>query len=207
MKVILVNGSPHQHGCTYTALAETAKTLEAEGIEAEIFWIKTKPISGCTACGKCSELNRRCIFEDVVNEFLSLAENADGIIIGSPVHYSAASGAVTSFLDRAFYSGGSMFRLKPGAAIVVARRAGTTAALDQLNKYFTISQMPIISSCYWNNLHGTKPEDIYKDEEGMCVIKTLAKNMAWFLKCKQAGEDAGIALPDFGGKPNTNFIR
>jgi len=207
MKVVLINGSPHQHGCTYTALAETAKTLESEGIETEIFWIKSKPISGCLGCGKCSSLNKRCAIDDVVNEFLAIAENADGFIIGSPVHYSAAGGAITSFLDRTFYSGGSLFRLKPGAAIVVARRAGTTAALDQLNKYFAITQMPMITSYYWNNLHGTKPEDVVKDEEGMCVIRTLSRNMAWFLKCKDAGEKAGISMPEIEKKINTNFIR
>lgn len=206
MKVVLVNGSPHRHGCTYTALEEIAKTLEREGFETEIFWIKAKPISGCLACGKCSALNNRCVLDDVVNEFLETAEKADGFIFGSPVHYASAGGAISCFLDRAFYSGGSLFRLKPGAAVAVARRAGTTAALDQLNKYFTISQMPVISSYYWNNLHGTKPEDVLKDEEGMCVVRTLARNMAWFLKCKQAGERAGVKLPEVEKKINTNFI-
>ena len=150
MKVLLVNGSPHEKGCTYTALQEVAGTLEHEGITAELFHIGTKPISGCTACGACRKLGK-CVISDSVNEFRELAKDADGFIFGSPVHYAAASGALTSFMDRLFYSDRTQsFYLKPAAAVVSARRGGTTAAFDQLNKYFTIAQMPIISSKYWN---------------------------------------------------------
>ena len=210
MKVLLINGSPHSNGCTYTALEEIAQTLNNEGVNSEIFQIGTKPLAGCIACKVCAEKGQ-CVFSDKVNEFLAIAKNFDGFIFGSPVHYAAASGAITSFMDRVFYtnacSGKNLFYLKPAAAIVSARRAGTTAALDQLNKYFTISQMPIISSNYWNMIHGAKPEDVAQDLEGLQIMRTLAKNMAWFLKCKEAGEKAGVAVPIIEERVYTNFVR
>lgn len=210
MKVLLINGSPHSNGCTYTALEEIAQTLKNEGVNSEIFQIGTKPLAGCIACKVCAEKGQ-CVFNDKVNEFLAIAKNFDGFIFGSPVHYAAASGAITSFMDRVFYtnacSGKNLFYLKPAAAIVSARRAGTTAALDQLNKYFTISQMPIISSNYWNMIHGAKPEDVAQDLEGLQIMRTLAKNMAWFLKCKEAGEKAGVAVPIIEERVYTNFVR
>ena len=210
MKVLLINGSPHSNGCTYTALEEIAKTLKNEGVSSEIFQIGTKPLAGCIACKVCAEKGQ-CVFNDKVNEFLAIAKNFDGFIFGSPVHYAAASGAITSFMDRVFYtnacSGKNLFYLKPASAIVSARRAGTTAALDQLNKYFTISQMPIISSNYWNMIHGAKPEDVAQDLEGLQIMRTLAKNMAWFLKCKEAGEKAGVAVPIIEERVYTNFVR
>jgi len=210
MKVLLINGSPHSNGCTYTALEEIAQTLKNEGVSSEIFQIGTKPLAGCIACKVCAE-EGQCVFNDKVNEFLAIAKNFDGFIFGSPVHYAAASGAITSFMDRVFYtnacSGKNLFYLKPAAAIVSARRAGTTAALDQLNKYFTISQMPIISSNYWNMIHGAKPEDVAQDLEGLQIMRTLAKNMAWFLKCKEAGEKAGVAVPIIEERVYTNFVR
>jgi multimeric flavodoxin WrbA len=210
MKVLLVNGSPHAKGCTYTALEEVAKTLNAEGIETEIYQIGTKPLSGCTACGSCRE-NGRCKIPDRVNEFLDIAANADGFVFGSPVHFAAAGGAITSFMDRVFFAGmrsaGRIFRLKPAAAVVSARRAGTTAAFDQLNKYFTISEMPVISSKYWNNVHGFTPEDVRKDLEGLQVMRVLGRNMAWFLKCKKAGIKAGVPFPEREEPVSTNFIR
>ena len=210
MKVLLINGSPHSNGCTYTALEEIAQTLKNEGVNSEIFQIGTKPLAGCIACKVCAEKGQ-CVFNDKVNEFLAIANNFDGFIFGSPVHYAAASGAITSFMDRVFYtnacSGKNLFYLKPAAAIVSARRAGTTAALDQLNKYFTISQMPIISSNYWNMIHGAKPEDVAQDLEGLQIMRTLAKNMAWFLKCKEAGEKAGVAVPIIEERVYTNFVR
>ncbi len=210
MKVILVNGSPHEKGCTYTALCEVENTLNAEGIETEIFWIGNKPISGCIACKACGKLGK-CTIDDTVNEFVKKAENADGFVFGSPVHYAAMSGALTSFMDRAFYSaacaGNRAYYLKPAAGIAVARRAGTTAAFEQLNKYFTISQMPVISSRYWNMVHGAAPEDVVKDEEGMQCMRILARNMAWFLKCKEAGEKAGVPMPETERTIMTNFIR
>lgn len=209
MKVLLVNGSPHANGCTYTALEEVSKTLKAEGIETEIFQVGIKPIAGCTACKSCAKTGC-CTFSDCVNDFLDLAKDADGFIFGSPVHYAAASGAVTSFMDRVFYtefcSGRKSFYLKPAAAVVSARRAGTTATFDQLNKYFTISEMPIISSRYWNMVHGAMPEDVKKDLEGLQTMRVLARNMAWFLKCKEAGIKAGIPFPEREESVFTNFI-
>ncbi|MGE5423630.1 MAG: flavodoxin family protein [Ignavibacteriales bacterium] len=210
MKVILVNGSPHAKGCTYAALEEVAKTLNTEGIETQIFWVGTKPLAGCIACKKCAETGH-CAFKDIVNDFLDLAKDADGFIFGSPVHYAAASGAITSFMDRAFYSdmqaGRRSFYLKPAAAVVSARRAGTTATFDQLNKYFTISEMPIIASRYWNMVHGATPEDVEKDLEGLQIMRLLARNMAWFLKCKEAGIKAGVQFPVKEETIFTNFIR
>lgn len=210
MNVLLVNGSPHADGCTFTALGEVAKALEAEGIGTRIFQIGTKPVGGCIACRACGRIGR-CGIDDVVNDFLELAGEADGFVIGSPVHYAAAAGSITGFLDRAFRAGAAsgkeLFRLKPAAAVVSARRAGTTAALDQLSKYFTISEMPVISSNYWNMVHGSTPEDVLKDEEGLQVMRTLGRNMAWFLRCKDAAAKAGIALPSREPKVMTNFIR
>lgn len=210
MKVLLVNGSPHEKGCTYTALEEAAGALNSEGIGTEIFHIGTKPLSGCIACYKCDETGR-CVFNDRVNDFLDIAKDADGYIFGSPVHYASAGGAIISFMDRVFYtdgrSGKKSFYLKPAAAVVSARRAGTTATFDQINKYFTISQMPVISSRYWNMVHGTTPEEVKKDLEGMQIMRILGRNMAWFLKCREAGIKAGIAFPEQEETVLTNFIR
>lgn len=210
MKVLLVNGSPHGKGCTYTALNEVAETLNKEGIDTEIFQIGTKPLAGCIACKSCVKTGH-CIFNDKVNEFLSIAGNFDGYIFGSPVHFAAAGGAITSFMDRLFYvdlcSGKQSFYLKPAAAVISARRAGTTATFDQLNKYFTLMEMPIVSSQYWNMVHGQTPEDVKKDIEGLQIMRTLGRNMAFFLKCKEAGIKAGIALPEREKTTFTNFIR
>ena len=211
MKVLLVNGSPHKNGCTYTALSEIAKTLNEEGIEAEIFWLQSKAINGCVGCNTCVKLGK-CVFDDVVNEFREKAMEADGFIFGSPVHFASATGNITSFMDRLFYSDfcgnrGNAFKLKPAAAIVSARRAGTTATFDQLNKYFTYAQMPVISSRYWNMVHGAKAEEVLQDEEGMQTMRILAKNMAYFLKCIDAGKKAGIPLPAREKTKMTNFIR
>ena len=207
MKVLLVNGSPHEFGCTYTALAEAAKTLENEGISTEFFWLGTKPLSGCIGCGTCRKAGK-CVFDDKVNEFLEKAKETDGFLFGSPVHYAAASGALTSFMDRAFYAGAKeLYALKPAAAVVSARRAGTTAAFEQINKYFTISEMPVISSCYWNMVHGSKPDDVKQDEEGLYTMRLLAKNMAFFLKCKTIALENGLTLPEKEPRVFTNFIR
>ena len=210
MKVLLVNGSPHAKGCTYTALSEVAGTLNREGIETEIFHIGTKPIIGCTGCRKCSDLGR-CVFDDRVNEFVEIAGDFDGYVFGTPVHYAAASGAITSFMDRAFYtisrSGKDYFYLKPAAAVISARRAGTTATFDQMNKYFTISQMPVISSRNWNMVHGAKPEDVLEDLEGLQTMRILGRNMVFFLKCKEAGLKAGVESPEKEEITFTNFIR
>jgi len=206
MKVLLVNGGPHEKRCTYTALAEVAKTLNEEGIDTEIFWIGINPITGCRGCRACAKLGK-CVVDDIVNEFTVKAKEADGFIFGSPVHYAGASGAITSFMDRAFYSAKSVFRYKPASAIVSARRAGTTATYDQLNKYFGITEMPIISSRYWNMVHGSTPEDVLKDEEGMQVMRILGRNMAYYLKCIEAGKEKGIEMPKQEEIKFTNFIR
>jgi multimeric flavodoxin WrbA len=210
MKVLLINGSPHEKGCTYTALMEVATTLEKEGIGADLFWIGNKPLPGCIACKSCVE-KKQCVFNDRVNDFLAIAANADGFVFGSPVHYAAASGAITSFMDRAFYAdllaGRQSFYLKPAAAVVSARRAGTTATFDQLNKYFTISEMPVISSRYWNMVHGAVPAEVKQDLEGLQTMRVLARNMAWFLKCKEAGMKAGVPFPEKEENIYTNFMR
>ncbi len=210
MKVLLINGSPHEKGCTYTALREVAATLETEGIDADFFWIGSQSLPGCIACKSCAE-KKQCVFNDKVNDFLAIAGSADGFVFGSPVHYASATGALTSFMDRTFYAdllaGRQSFYLKPAAAVVSARRAGTTATFDQLNKYFTLSEMPVISSRYWNMVHGAAPEDVKQDLEGLQTMRVLARNMAWFLKCKEAGVKAGVKLPVKEERINTNFIR
>lgn len=185
MKVLLVNGSPHREGCTYTALCTVSETLNQNGIDTDIFWIGNKPLSGCIACHKCNDLCH-CVFQDTVNEFLSLAEDYDGFVFGTPVHWAGASGALTSFLDRAFYAdlngGGGRFYLKPAAVVMSARRAGTTATWDQVNKYFGLMQMPIITSRYWNMVHGTTPDEVLQDREGIYTLRTLGHNMVWYKK-------------------------
>ena len=207
MKVMLVNGSPHKNGCTYTALCEVEKTLKEEGIDTEIFWVGAKPIGGCMGCGSCGKLGK-CVFDDVVNEFVEKAKEADGFIFGSPVHYAAASGALTSFMDRAFYSGKRAFAHKPAAAVVSARRGGNTATYDQINKYFGISEMPIVSSKYWNMVHGNTPEQVMQDEEGLQTMRVLGRNMAYLLKCLECGRKNGIELPKQEAERKvTNFIR
>ncbi|MEA4849563.1 MAG: flavodoxin family protein [Clostridiaceae bacterium] len=210
MKVLLVNGSPHNEGCTFTALCEVSDALNKAGIDTDLFWIGNKPLSGCIACKTCVT-KHLCVFDDKVNEFLDLAGDYDGFVFGTPVHWASVTGAMTSFLDRVFYAdlsgGGGRFYLKPAAAVVSARRAGTTATWDQINKYFGLMQMPIISSRYWNMVHGATPEDVKKDLEGMQVMRILGKNMAWFLKCKEIGTKAGIPLPEQEDFTFTNFIR
>src|ERR1035437_2288235 len=210
MKVLLVNGSPHEKGCTYTALIEVAKTLNEEGIDTEIFWIDTKSLAGCIACKNCAKTGC-CVFDDRVNDFIDIAKDADGFIFGSPVHYAAASGAITSFMDRVFYtdlqSDKRSLYLKPADAVDSARRAETAVTFDQVNKYFTISEMLIIASRYWNMVHGAKPENVEKDLEGFQTMRILARNMAWFLKCKEAGMKAGVQFPEKEENIYTNFIR
>lgn len=206
MKVILVNGSPKEKGCTYTALQEVASALEKQGIETEIFQVGAKPVAGCIGCGACLSTGK-CFVEDVVNQFVEKAKGADGFIFGSPVHYAAASGAITSFLDRAFYGKGAIFAGKPGAVVVSCRRGGASAAFDQLNKYFTINSMPVVSSQYWNQVHGNTPEEVRQDAEGLQTMRTLGNNMAWLLKCIEAGKNAGITFPEREPAVKTNFIR
>lgn len=211
MKVLLINGSPNRYGCTYTALCETAKTFNEAGIDTEFYWIGKKPISGCIACRKRGELGK-CVFKDQVNDFVALAQGFDGFIFGSPVYYAGMNGAMMSFMDRVFFSASAAephpFRFKPAAAVVSARRAGTTAALDQMNKYFLHGQMPVISSRYWNMVHGNTPEEVMQDEEGLQIMRVLGRNMAWFLKLKEAGVKAGIRPPEQEKiRIATNYIR
>ena len=206
MKVILINESPHKNGCTYTALTEIANTLQQEQIETEIFWIGNKPISGCLGCKACVKTGN-CFMDDVVNEFTEKAKNADGFIFGSPVHYAGASGAITSFMDRAFYHKTGVYQGKPAAAIASCRRGGASATFDQLNKYFTISSMHVVSSQYWNMVHGNTPDEVTQDLEGLQTMRTLARNMAWMLKCIKSGKEAGIDFPEHEAKVATNFIR
>lgn len=208
MKVLLVNGAPHEKGCTYTALCEIEKELNNNGIETEIFWLGNKPVRGCIGCGGCGKNEGKCVFDDdVANALIEKAGQADGFIFGSAVHYAAPSGTICAVLDRAFYAGGKSFKYKPGAAILSCRRAGSTAAFDVLNKYFTISNMPIVSSGYWNMVHGSKAEDVLKDEEGLQVMRTLGKNMAWLLKCIDLGKSNNVLRPADEAKIRTNFIR
>ena len=207
MKVMLVNGSPHKEGSTYHCLVEIQNTLTAEGIGSDILWLGSKPIIGCQGCGACRKLGK-CVHNDIVNEFLSVAGEYDGFIFGTPVHYAAASGAIPSFMDRIFYAGSKeLYYMKPAAAISIARRGGTTATWDQLNKYFGISQMPIVTSQYWNMVHGAFGEQVKEDLEGMQTMRTLARNMAYLLKCLDAGRKSGVQLPETEAKVATNFIR
>ena len=206
MKVLLVNGSPRAAGCTNTALEEVAKTLGEAGIETEIFWLGAKPVQDCVACGKCREL-KKCVFDDVVNTLIEKAKMADGFVFGSPVYYAHPSGRVQSALDRAFYAGKYAFAGKPGAAIVSARRGGTASSFDVINKYFGISSMPVVSSTYWNMVYGNTPDEVRRDEEGMQTMRNLGRNMAYLVKCIEAGKAAGIEAPAQEGAFKTNFIR
>lgn len=210
MKVLLVNGSPHKNGCTYRALTEIQNTLTEYGIDSEIFHIGTDAISGCRGCKACIQLGK-CVIDDIVNEFAKKAEDADGFIFGSPVYYAAANSSLTAFMDRLFYSDKcakkNSFALKPAAAIASARRAGTTPTLDQLNRYFAISCMPIVTSTYWNEVHGNLAEEVEQDGEGLRTMRNLARNMAWLLKAKEAAVNAGLEPPKMEYKPSTNFIR
>lgn len=206
MKVLLVNGSPHLEGCTYTALRAVADTLEAEGITTEIFQLGTQPVPGCIACNFCKK-NGRCYMDDVVNVFIEKAKDCDGFVFGSPVHFAGAGGTITSFMDRAFYSNRGLLAAKPAAAIASCRRGGSSTTFDQLNKYFTINCMPIVSSQYWNQVHGNTPEEVLQDQEGMQTMRTLGQHMAWLLACIDAGLAAGIQAPQRETEIKTNFIR
>ena len=208
MKVLLINGGPHEHGCTYTALCAVSEALNNNGIETEILFIGASPVRGCAACGGCAKTERRCVFDDdICNRIIEKAEGADGFVFGSPVHYASAAGAMTAVLDRAFYAGSAAFAFKPGAAIVSCRRAGSTAALDRLNKYFTINNMPVVSAGYWNMVHGTTPDEVREDKEGMQVCRTIGNNMAWLISAIESGKKCGVAHPVPEKKERTNFIR
>ena len=207
-KVLLVNGSSRQEGNTSVALAEVAAALEGHGIETETMWLGNKPVNDCIACGKCAELGGKCVVDnDVVNELIAKAAQADGFVFGTPVYYAHPSGRILCALDRAFYAGGAAFRHQPGAAVAVARRGGTTASFDVLNKYFTICEMPVVSSTYWNNVHGRLPGEAAQDAEGLQTMRNIGQNMAWLLKCIEAGKAAGIDVPVAERGQMTNYIR
>lgn len=209
MKVLLINGSPRKNGCTYTALDEMAKQLEKVKVECEIYHIGNKPIRGCIACGKCKKSGKNlCVFnDDPVNEVIEKAKEADGFVFGSPVHFASAAGSMISLLDRVHFAAGANFAFKPAASIVSARRAGTTAAYDQLNKYIGYSKMIMVPSTYWNMVHGSKPEEVRQDEEGMQMMRTLGANMAWLLKLIESGKKNGINYPVNEKIIRTNFIK
>ncbi len=206
MKILMLNGSSNPNGNTFLALSEIGKQLKKEGVDYEIFQIGGAPIRDCLGCGRCSE--KGCVFtDDGVNAFIAKAKEADGFVFGTPVYYAHPSGRILSFLDRAFFSGKDAFRFKPGAAVAVARRGGTTASFDCLNKYFGISQMPVAASTYWNNIHGAAPGEALFDAEGLQTMRNLARNTAWLLKCLEAGKKCGISLPETETGSKTSFIR
>ncbi|MBP5364964.1 MAG: flavodoxin family protein [Bacteroidales bacterium] len=206
MKVLLVNGSPHKEGCTYIALSEVAKTLDSCGIETEIFHIGNAPVAGCIGCGQCKQKGT-CFRDDVVNAFAAKTATADAFVFGSPVHFASATGSITAFMDRVFMLPSAQMAYKPAASVVSCRRGGATASFDQLNKYFTIRCMPVISSNYWNMVHGSCAADVAKDEEGLQTMRVLGRNMAWILKCIEAGRQNGINRPEPEQKIYTNYIR
>lgn len=204
LKVLLINGSPHRNGNTFIALSEVAKALEAERIKTEIFPIGNRPIQGCIACYKCNKTGI-CVFKD--EPYLTLrqkTEEADGIIIGSPVYFGGPSGTLCSLLDRLFYSSGHLVQYKPAASVVVCRRGGASASFDRLNKYFTILNMPVIASNYWNSVHGRNPGEALQDAEGLQTMRTLARNMAWMLRNLRKN---GTVPPEVEPRIHTNFIR
>lgn len=205
MKVLMINGSPHEHGTTRRALDEIANALKANGIDSEIVTVGDKPVYGCTACGGCVK-DSRCVRKDIVNDIIEKIEQSDGLVVGSPVYYASLNGTLKSLLDRVFYARKG-FAGKPAAAVAVARRAGTTATLDIINKYFMISKMPVVSSQYWNMVHGSNGEQAEQDIEGLQTMRVLGENMAWLIKCINAGKNAGIDFPDGEPYVKTNFVR
>ena len=205
-KVLLLNGSPHEHGCTYTALREVEDTLNRNGAETELLWIGAKPVAGCIACGKCYETGR-CVFDDAVNGVLERLDEYGALVVGSPVYYAGPSGQLCCFLDRLFYCGGDRMAGKCAAAVVSCRRGGASAAFDRLNKYFTISSMVVAGSQYWNQVHGLVPEDVRKDAEGLQTMRTLGQNLAWLLSCRESAARSGVRLPEYEAVTPTHFIR
>lgn len=207
MKVLLINGSPHPKGCTFTALSTVAAQLEQNGVESQIIQIGSKAIRGCIACGKCKETGY-CVFkDDPVNETIDLLRAADGVVVGSPVYYAGPNATLCALLDRVFYMKSAAYAFKPAAAVVSCRRGGASASFDRLNKYFTIARMPLVSSQYWNSVHGNNAEEVVQDKEGMQIMRTLGNNMAWLIKCIAAGRTAGINPPAPEAWEPTNFIR
>lgn len=205
MKVLLINGSPKQNGNTALALEEMKKIFEQENIETEFIHVGNKDIRGCISCGTCSQRGK-CVFDDAVNEYASKLEECDGVVVGSPVYYASANSTLTAFLDRLFYSTGFDKTMKVGASVAVARRGGCSATFDQLNKYFTISGMPVASSQYWNSVHGNAPGEAVQDEEGLQTMRALAKNMSFLMKSIALGKEK-YGLPEKEERVWTHYIR
>lgn len=205
MKVMLVNGSPHKNGCTNRALKEVAEQLEREGVESEIFWVGSS-VQGCTACGSCKKTGE-CVFDDRVRTFVEAAAEADGFVFGTPVYYGSCAGGVKSFMDRVFFSGRRNLEDKPAATVASCRRGGASMAFAQLSMMYEMCNMPVATSQYWNQVHGNTPEEVEQDAEGLQTMRTLATNMAWMLKCIEAGKAAGAGLPAREAEVKTNFIR
>ena len=206
MKVLLINGSPNEFGCTYTALAEAQKVFEKNGVETEIVYLGKKPVAGCIACGACRKTGK-CVFDDKVNEVIDKLDGADGMIVGSPVYYAGVSGQITSFMDRLFYAASGKMKGMPAASVVSCRRGGASAAFEIINKYFMMTNMPVVTSQYWNQVHGNTPEEVMKDEEGLQTVRVLTQNMIWLLRSIEAGKAAGVEYPEYEPKLRTNFIR
>jgi multimeric flavodoxin WrbA len=205
MKVLLLNGSSRNNGCTFTALNEVSRALNDENIETEIIFIGNQPLSDCIACGKCKEIGK-CVINDIVNDVAEKAKNCDGFVFGSPVYFSHPSARLLAVMDRLFSSAGRYFSFKPAAAVLSARRAGTTASFDVINKYFSITAMPIVSATYWNHVYGREAEDVKQDIEGLMTMYNIGKNMAWLMKCIKNGKEHDIPTPK-NEKVLTNFIR
>ena len=205
-KILMINGSPHEFGCTYTALKEMADVFEKNSVESEIVYLGKKPIAGCIACGHCFT-NKKCVFDDMVNELNAKMDEYDGIVVGSPVYYAGPSGQVCAFLDRLFYSSRGKMAGKLAASVVSCRRGGASAAFDRLNKYFGISNMHVVGSQYWNQVHGFTPDDVKKDGEGLQTMRTLAQNMVWMLQNIEAGRKNGVEYPEYEKRISTHFIQ
>ncbi len=208
MKVLLLNGSPHEKGCTYTALTEVAEELQRQEVETEILHVAKGALPGCLNCGYCREHPGVCVYNDIVNVAIAKAKEADGFIFGSPVYYASANGTMVSFMDRFFQTRHPYFAYKPAAVVTSARRAGTLSAYDQLNKYIGISEMIMVPCMYWNMVHGSTPQEVKQDEEGLYIMRDLGRNMAWLLRLLESGKQHGVALPTpEPNRPRTNFIR
>lgn len=206
MKVLLINGSPNEKGCTYTGLKEMEKVFSQNGVETEIVYLGKKAVAGCIGCGHCKKTGR-CFNDDEVNRVGEKLDSIDGIVVGSPVYFAGPSAQVTAFLDRLFVAYGKKMAGKLGTSIVSCRRGGASSSFDRLNKYFSISNMPIVTSQYWNQIHGNTPEEVMKDEEGLQTLRTLVQNFSWLLKCIEAGKKVGVERGEYESPIKTNFIR
>ncbi len=206
MKVLMINGSPREKGCTFTALSEIASELRRFDVDSEILQLGSGPIRGCVACGGC-RASHICVYDDIVNVAIEKAKDVDGFIFGTPVYYASANGSMISFMDRFFYTGHGYCAFKPGACVVSARRGGTTAAYDQMNKYIGISKMIMSPAPYWNMVHGSKPEDVKQDLEGLYIMRSIGRNMAWLIKALAKAAENGVTPPEQEPHVYTNFIR